>query len=76
MIDSQSHIYCDAFDEDRDAVVMRAREAGVGHIVLPNENLESVPRLAAMTDRYPGYVSMALGLHPEDVHDDYQDVLN
>ena len=75
MIDSHSHIYCDAFDEDRDAVVARAREAAVRHIVLPNENLDSVARLAAMTERYPGYVSMTMGLHPEDVHDDYRDVL-
>ena len=76
MIDSHSHIYCDAFDEDREAVVERAREAGVRHIILPNENLASVPRLAAMHERYPDYVSMTLGLHPEDVHDDYLDVLD
>ena len=76
MIDSHSHIYCDAFDEDRDAVVARAREAGVRHIILPNENLDSVPQLAAMREQYPDYISMALGLHPEDVKDDYLDVLN
>ena len=76
MLDSHSHIYCDAFDEDREAAVQRAREAGVRHIVLPNENLESIPRLAAMRERYPDYVSMTVGLHPEDVHDNYLDVLN
>ena len=75
MIDSHSHIYCDAFDEDRDMVIRRAQEAGVRHIVLPNENLGSLPRLAAMVERYPGYVSMTLGLHPEDVKDDCLDVL-
>ena len=75
MIDSHSHIYCDAFDEDRQAVIMRARGAGVRHIVLPNENLESVTRLAAMRESYPDYVSMTVGLHPEDVHDDYMAVL-
>lgn len=76
MIDSHSHIYCDAFDDDRDAVVARAREAGVRHIILPNENLESVPRLAALHQQYPDYISMTLGLHPEDIHDDYLDVLD
>ena len=45
------------------------------HIILPNENLESVPRLAALHEQYPEYISMTLGLHPEDVHDDYLDVL-
>ena len=55
--------------------MQRAREAGVRHIILPNENLESVPRLAALHEKYPDYISMTLGLHPEDVHDDYLDVL-
>ena len=45
------------------------------HIILPNENLESVPRLAALHEKYPDYISMTLGLHPEDVHDDYLEVL-
>ena len=75
MIDSHSHIYCDAFDEDRDAVVMRAREAGVRHIVLPGEGPESVPLQVALHERYPDYISLALGLHPEEVNGDYLNAL-
>ena len=71
MIDSHSHIYCDAFDEDRDAVVQRAREAGVSHIILPGESVESVPLQAALHEKYPKYISLALGLHPEEVNDSY-----
>ncbi len=76
MIDTHSHIYCDAFDEDRDLVVTRAREAGVTHVILPNENLESVPLLRRLHDQYPDYTSMALGLHPEEVRPGYRDVLD
>ena len=75
MLDSHSHIYCSDFDEDRRQVIVRAQEAGVRHIILPNENLESVPRLVALHEQYPDYISMALGVHTEDVHDDYLDVL-
>lgn len=75
MIDSHSHIYCDAFDEDRDEVVERARQAGVRHIVLPGESPESVPLQVALHDRYPDYISLALGLHPEEVNGDYLDVV-
>ena len=71
MIDSHSHIYCDAFDEDRDAVVMRALEAGVRHIILPGESPESVPLQVALHNQYPDYISLALGLHPEEVNGDY-----
>lgn len=75
MIDSHSHIYCEAFDGDRDEVMHRAAEAGVTHIVMPNENLESVTRLHATHEAFPHTTSMAMGLHPEDVHDDWQTVL-
>ncbi|MBR5728362.1 MAG: TatD family hydrolase [Muribaculaceae bacterium] len=76
MIDTHSHIYSAEFDDDRDLVVQRAVEAGVTHIILPNENLDSVPRLLDTAARYPGRISLALGLHPEDVHDDWDDVLD
>ena len=75
MIDSHSHIYCDAFDEDRDAVVLRAREADVRHIILPGESPASVPLQVALHERYPDYISLALGLHPEEVNGDYLDML-
>ena len=75
MLDSHSHIYSHEFDDDRDLVIARAREVGVRHIVLPNENRESVPRLVATRDAYPGYISIALGLHPEDVDAGYEAVL-
>lgn len=76
MIDTHSHIYSAEFDDDRDLVVQRAVEAGVTHIILPNENLASVPRLLDTAVRYPGRISLALGLHPEEVHDDWADELD
>ena len=75
MIDSHSHIYCDAFDEDRDSVVQRARDAGVSHIIMPGESLESVPLQVALQKKFPDYISLALGLHPEEVNGDYMAVL-
>lgn len=72
MIDSHSHIYAEEFDADRDEVIARAREAGVKHIILPNENLTSLDRVLATTESYPGYVSPTIGLHPEEIHDDYR----
>jgi TatD DNase family protein len=75
MIDSHSHLYCREFNEDRDEAIARAREAGVQHIIMPNENLESVQYVVAARDAYPGYVSIALGLHPEDVDENYEQQL-
>lgn len=75
MIDSHSHIYCSDFDEDRRQVIVRAQEAGVRHIILPNENLLSVEQLVAVRDAWPSYISIALGLHPEDVDGDFESQL-
>ena len=75
MIDSHSHIYCREFNDDRDEAIARAREAGVQHIIMPNENLESVKYVVAARDAYPGYLSIALGLHPEDVDEGYEQQL-
>lgn len=75
MIDSHSHIYCREFNEDRDLAIARAKAAGVQHIILPNENLESVERVVATRDVYPGYISIALGLHPEYVDEGFEQQL-
>lgn len=75
MIDTHTHIYASEFDDDRQQVVECALEAGVTHIILPNENLESVPRLEAMRQQWPDVVSIALGLHPEDVNDNFRETL-
>ena len=76
MIDSHSHIYSAEFDADRNEAIVRAQAAGVTHIVMPNENLASLPRLQATHEAHPGYVSMTIGLHPEEVHDNYQEELH
>ena len=75
MIDSHSHIYCQEFNDDREQAISRAQDAGVRHIILPNENIESVQWLVATRDAHPGYISIALGLHPEDVDGDYEEKL-
>ena len=76
MIDSHSHLYCEAFDEDRHDVVARARAAGITHVVLPNEDAASLERQHAMKREYPDFVSLTIGLHPEEVHDDFAIQLN
>lgn len=61
-IDSHCHLDAPEFDADRDAVVARARAAGVGQIVLPaveRANFETVRQLAQRHG-----LAYALGIHP------------
>lgn len=75
MIDTHSHIYEPPFNADREEVIQRARQAGVEHILLPNINADSIAPMLNMCRRYPGYCFPMLGLHPEDIKEDYKQVL-
>lgn len=76
MIDTHSHIYGPEYDEDRELVVQRAQQAGVERILLPNINEASIEPMLSLCHSFPGYCFPMMGLHPEDVTDDYPQVLN
>ena len=69
LIDTHSHIYDDAFDDDRNEVVERARAEGVERIVLPAIDGESNERLFEMCRACGDYVVPLMGLHPTSVND-------
>lgn len=75
MIDTHSHIYTEEFDADRTEVILRARQAGVDKIILPNIDSESLSRMLALEAQYPDYCYAAIGLHPTSVKADFQDEL-
>ena len=74
-IDTHCHLDGEEFRDDLDAVVARAREAGVAAIGVPGINLESIESIKTLCSRYPGYCYPMLGLHPEDVKADWKEVL-
>lgn len=69
LIDTHSHIYDEAFDDDRREVVERAKNEGVERIVLPAIDGESNERLFAMCRAEGDYVVPLMGLHPTSVND-------
>lgn len=75
-VDTHSHIYGSEFSDDVDAVVQRAKEAGVGKVFLPNINEDTIEPMLGLCRRYPGYAYPMMGLHPTDIPTDYQPVLN
>ncbi len=63
LIDSHCHLDAAEFDPDRDAVLARARAAGVVAQVVPAVDAASWPALAALCEREPD-LHPAFGLHP------------
>jgi len=71
LIDTHSHIYLPEFDEDRDAVVSRAIDAGVKTVLLPNIDVSTMPALLDMVAAYPALCRPMAGLHPTSVAEGY-----
>jgi TatD DNase family protein len=63
MIDTHCHIDNPAFNKDRSAVIQRARDAGVRHLVVPGVNLQGFPGLLNL-ETVDIKIHLALGLHP------------
>ena len=74
-VDTHTHLFVQEFDEDRDAAVQRALDAGVTRLCLPCITGESVPLINAMCDRYPGVCHAMIGLHPTELGNDYESVM-
>ena len=75
LIDSHTHIYLDAFEEDFDAMIERARAAGVEYFLMPNIDVESIPSMHKCADRLSDNAFPMMGLHPCSVKEDYQEQL-
>ncbi|MFL5740455.1 MAG: TatD family hydrolase [Flavisolibacter sp.] len=71
MIDTHTHIYLPEFDNDRDAVMERARSAGVNHFFLPAIDSSTHEAMMGVEASYEGCKSM-MGLHPCSVNQDFE----
>lgn len=74
-IDTHTHLDGTEFDADRDEVMGRARAAGVSKVFLPAIDLKSVETVLAVSRKYEGYAYPMIGLHPEEVGADWENVL-
>ena len=75
LIDTHCHIDEEAFDADREEVIARQQESGVERMIVPGVNVASIETVMQVCRAHPGYCYPALGLHPEDVKDDWQEQL-
>ena len=66
MIDTHTHLYVEEFDEDRDAAILRAHEAGVTHLFMPNIDDTSVEPMLKLCHEHQHCYPM-IGFHPTSV---------
>ena len=75
VIDTHTHFDAEEFDEDRAEAFARAREAGVGKVFLPAIDVKTTRAVLALAKEYPGYAYPMIGLHPEEVKEDWKEQL-
>jgi len=71
--DSHTHLYLDAFNEDRGQMLERAIEAGVSRMFLPNIDRSSIRAMFSLVDKYPSHCFPMMGLHPTSVKENFQE---
>ena len=72
IINTHSHIYDEAFNADREEVFQRALEAGVEMLLLPNTDETTIKPMMEFYEQHPDNVRVMMGLHPEEVKEDYK----
>jgi len=65
LIDTHANLDSASFDEDREQVIDRAIQAGVGKIVNIGFNRETIPTTIALSEKYE-MIYAAVGWHPQD----------
>lgn len=65
LIDSHCHLDMKDFDKDREAVILRARKNGIGHMVSIGIDLKSSRFALALARKYD-FIYATVGCHPHD----------
>ena len=66
LTDTHCHLDFNKFDEDREAIIQRACEAGVSRILIPALELESSKAVIQLANSHPN-IFAAIGFHPTDL---------
>lgn len=75
LTDTHTHLYSDAFDEDRDRMMQRAFDAGITRFFIPAIDSSYTKAMYALEKQYPEHVFLMMGLHPTSVKENFEDEL-
>ncbi len=68
LIDTHAHLEMREFNDDREDVIKRAREAGVEYIITMGTTVESSRDAVLLAEKYD-FIYAAVGVHPHEVKD-------
>lgn len=76
LVDTHTHVYDHQFSLDRNEATQRALDAGVKMMLLPNVDASTIAPMLELHEQYPDCTRVMMGLQPEEVKEDYKQVLS
>jgi len=67
-VDSHVHLADPAFDDDRPAVIERARLTGARALLCIGESIAAAERARTIAQAHPGFIYFTAGVHPHDAN--------
>jgi TatD DNase family protein len=75
LVDTHCHLEMDAFDPDREEVIRRARDAGVGTMITIGSDLKGNIGGLDLSKKYD-FIYSSVGFHPHDAKDFSEEIFN
>ena len=73
--DTHTHLYAEAFDEDREVVIKNAIANKINRFFIPAIDSTYTDRMLQLKKDYPDEVFLMMGLHPTHVKENYKEEL-
>lgn len=75
LTDTHTHLYSEAFKEDRAEMMQRAFDEGITRFFIPAIDSSYTEAMFSLEKDYPEHVFLMMGLHPTSVKENYEDEL-
>src|SRR5690606_40199613 len=72
LTDTHTHLYSEAFDDDRRAMMQRALNSGITRFFVPAIDSSYTQAMLKLEAEYPEYVHLMTGLHPTSVNQNFR----
>lgn len=72
-VDTHTHLFVDAFNDDRSEIVQKAIDSGVEKMLLPNIDIDTIDAMNSLAKDFPNNCYPMMGLHPGSVKEDWQE---
>lgn len=72
-VDTHTHLFVEAFNDDRSEIVQKAIDSGVEKMLLPNIDIDTIDAMNSLAKDFPNNCYPMMGLHPGSVKEDWQE---